>query len=67
MYDYSAYTIEELARDDYFRHAILNPDRESAAFWQSWAAASPDQRDTEMDNEPTETLASQRKHIARSP
>lgn len=45
MYDYSAYTIEELARDDYFRHAILNPDRESAAFWQSWAAASPDQHD----------------------
>lgn len=44
MYDYSTYTIEELAQDAHFRNAILAPDEASTAFWQAWAAASPDQQ-----------------------
>ncbi|MFD1141203.1 FecR family protein [Larkinella insperata] len=45
MNDYSAYTIEELVRDDYFRNSILNPDAESTAFWQSWLVDDPARRE----------------------
>lgn len=44
MYDYNAYTSEDLARDEYFRNSILHPDHDSAAFWEAWAAASPEHR-----------------------
>ncbi|MCE6991802.1 FecR family protein [Dyadobacter sp. CY323] len=45
MHNYNDYTIEDLARDDYFRTSMLHPDRESTAFWQAWIAARPDYRD----------------------
>lgn len=45
MFNYNDYTIEDLARDDYFRTSMLHPNKESTAFWQAWTAANPDHRD----------------------
>ncbi|GAB3276598.1 hypothetical protein GCM10027347_50230 [Larkinella harenae] len=45
MHDYSAFTIEDLVRDPYFRNSILNPDPESNVFWESWVAIAPDHRE----------------------
>ncbi len=45
MHDYSAYSIEDLVRDAYFRKSILYPDDESTGFWESWTAAGPGRRE----------------------
>lgn len=44
MPDYSSYTIEDLARDPYFRESILQPGAESDAFWKSWIGDAPERR-----------------------
>ncbi|WP_439558344.1 FecR family protein [Dyadobacter sp.] len=45
MPDYNTYTIEDLARDAYFRHSVLRPDSESDAFWQIWILAGEGRRE----------------------
>ncbi len=45
MTDYSTYTIEELAADQYFCRWVLYPDAESEDFWNNWQLAHPDKQE----------------------
>ncbi|QHV93908.1 FecR family protein [Spirosoma endbachense] len=40
--DYRDYSVDDLTRDDYFRHWVINHNRQSEAFWLEWLDQNPD-------------------------
>lgn len=39
--NYSAYTAKDFAKDTFFQKWVLDPDSETAAFWQTWLSQYP--------------------------
>ena len=42
MKDYRYFSVNEFVADEYFQSWVLNPDEETAAFWNSWLIGHPE-------------------------
>ncbi|WP_138991742.1 FecR family protein [Larkinella sp. C7] len=40
--DYRNYSVDDLTRDEYFRHWVIDRNAQSGAFWSEWLAENPD-------------------------
>lgn len=40
--DYRNYSVDDLTRDEYFRHWVIDRNSQSGAFWSEWLTENPD-------------------------